>query len=351
MFRLGILFAAALVSVLVGCKQNRSGNSVKLAAVGDTNGYKILRDGTSDDPLKEVRGSLESQDLFIENFEGVILSHPASPAACPAEQRQSAFFGPPEIADFLHPTAIAIATLANNHISDCGLDGIVETTTELRRRGVLVGGAGRNLNQACAPIRLEIDGVQLAVLAYLAIDDNRLLAGPNNPGAASWTACRGDAQVAALAAAGYIVVVAMHLHQGPAWNAEPSERDLTLVKRALDAGADLVIGHGPHVPQGIVESNGRVGLLSLGDFLVHPDYEIPESAKRSIIAQITISANTIDVRLLPIRLDRAGRPIVPAPWDASWILNDIAEQSARLGTKMTIENGIGRFSVQRRREK
>jgi len=347
-FGVGIPLAVAAVVVLVGCKQSQSPAVIKIAAVGDTNGYSIFEDGIRDDPLKEVHSVLNAQDVFIENFEGVILSLPPLPETCPKQARQSAFYSPPHIADFLHPARYAVATLANNHILDCGIWGIRETVAQLGRRGILAVGAGENSKQACEPLRIEVNGVRLAILAYLAIDGETLRAGSDGAGAASWTRCGGNAQIAELAASGSVVLVALHLHQGPGWTEQPFPPDLDLVRRALQAGADLVIAHGPHVPQGILESNGGVALLSLGDFLMRPDYEVPEKAKRSMIAEVVISKKTIEVRIVPIRLDHWGHPIVPMPWDASWILSEVAELSEHLGTKVTVGDGIGRVTVQRR---
>ena len=69
-----------------------------------------------EDPIKEVRDLVKDQDLFIFNFEGVLLSKESSSETCRKFPRQSLFYSSPQIADFLHPTQFTIATLANNHI-------------------------------------------------------------------------------------------------------------------------------------------------------------------------------------------------------------------------------------------
>jgi len=103
-------------------------SAVTIAAVGDTNGYNILQSNQDqEDPLQGINGLLREQDIFIFNFEGVLLSENPPPGVCLKWPWQSLLWSPPLIADFLHPTSLTIATLANNHILDCGSYGIQET--------------------------------------------------------------------------------------------------------------------------------------------------------------------------------------------------------------------------------
>jgi len=323
--------------------------SVTIAAVGDTNGYNILQGGEDqEDPLQEVRGLLGEQDVFIFNFEGILLSEEPPPGTCRRFPGQSLFYSLSPIADFLHPTQLTIATLANNHILDCGSQGIKETVHELASRGILTVGAGENSEQACKPVRLQVNGVGLAIVAYLAMEPDWFYARSDQPGAASWDECVGERQLAELKAEGNIVVVALHLHLGPGWAEWPSSDHVSLVKRVLAAGADVVIAHGPHVPQGILQSNGGIALLSLGNFLFRPDYPMPEKAHRSMLAKVTISPDSLTLAVLPLRLDDSGRPRVPSSQEASQILRDIASLSAALGTYVEIRGDIGYVTVQRR---
>ncbi len=350
----------AVALLLFGCTSTLQGHtsgpsphqprSVTIAAVGDTNGYNILRgSGGHEDPLHNVRELLREQDIFLFNFEGVLLSKEPPPGICRNFPRQSSFHSPPWIGDFLRPTELAIATLANNHILDCGRHGIQETIDQLSRRGILTTGADESSERACKPVRLQVHGVSLAVVAYLAMEPDWFSAGPDRAGAASWEGCAGEEQLATLVAAGDVVVVVLHLHLGQGWTEKPLPEHIALVQRVLAAGADIVIAHGPHVPQGILQGNGGVALLSLGNFLFRPDYRMSEKAHRSMVAKVTISSNGIIVALLPLRLDDSGKPQVPSGEEALKILGDIATLSAALGTTVEIREGIGYVTVQRRR--
>ena len=349
---LGLTCACLFVCLVLGscAPAPHQPSLATIAAVGDTNGYNILlgsQDG--EDPLQEVRDQLEEQDIFIFNFEGVLLSQEPTPGTCHKFPQQSLFYSPPQIADFLHPTQLTIATLANNHILDCGCYGIQETVHELASRGILTVGAGENSEQACQPLRLPVNGVELAVVAYLAMEPDWFSAGSEQAGAASWDECAGEQQLAELKAEVDIVVVALHLHLGAGWTEQTPPDHIALVQRVLAAGADIVLAHGPHVPQGILQSNGGVALLSLGNFLFRPDYQMPEKAHRSIMAKVSISSDSITIALLPLRLDYSGRPQVPPSLDASQTLRDIATLSAALGTTVEIRGDIGYTTIKRQR--
>lgn len=348
----GLLFLSCTVRLgdCPSCLTPGQPSSVTIAAVGDTNGYNLLRGGRdSEDPLQEVRDLLNQQDVFIFNYEGVLLSKTPTPGTCRRFPRQATLHNLPWVADFLHPTRFAIATLANNHILDCGPDGIEETVRELSRRRILTVGAGRNASEACRPVRLQVNGVRLAIVAYLAMVSDWFSARSQQAGAASWEECGGEQQLAELGAAGDLVVAALHLHLGRGWTERAPADHIALVRRALAAGADVVIAHGPHVPQGIVQSNGRLGLLSLGNFLFRPDYRMPEAAHRSVMARLVISPDAVALTLVPLRLDDSGRPRVPQTQEAARILQDIVLLSAALGTSVEIRGDLGYVEVQRRR--
>jgi len=323
---------------------------VTLAAVGDTNGYNIPLGGQDgEDPLQGVRNLLKEQDIFIFNFEGVLLSQEPPPGTCRQFPKQSLFYSPPQIADFLHPTQLTIATLANNHILECGYYGIEKTVHELASRGILTVGAGENSEQACQPLRLSVNGVELAVVAYLAMEPDWFSAGSEQAGTASWDECAGEQQLAELKAEVDIVVVVLHLHLGQGWTEQTPPAHIALVQQVLAAGADIVLAHGPHVPQGILQSNGGIALLSLGNFLFRPDYQMPEKAYRSIMVKVGISSDSITIALLPLKLDYSGRPQVPPSQEASQTLLDIATLSAALGTTVEIYEDIGYTTIKRQR--
>jgi hypothetical protein len=345
------VFLFLISSLLITGCSDREGNqpaSITVMAVGDTNGYNIfLNTQEPENPLQSVNYLLNGQDIFIFNYEGVIL--PEAPAAGILQYfpNQSNFWNLPPLADFLHPANLNIASLANNHILDGGDYGIQETIRELTSRGINTVGAGLNSEAAYQPIEQRVNGVSVAVAAYLAIDPDLFAAGEDTAGAAAWNDDTSEQQIAQLAAENDVVLVILHIHLGQGWTDQPSPEQIDLVKRALDAGADVVIASGPHIPQGIIVSNGGIGLLSLGNFLFCPDYEMPDGAYDSVIVKITISSDNLNLTLFPLRLDASGKPGIPEEEKTLEILNHIAGLSSTFGTIIDIEGETGYIEVQR----
>ena len=348
--RLALLSVVALGFLLAGFGDAAQPDTVRIAAVGDVNGYNILGPGHAQaDPLSGVRSVLSDHDIFIQNFEGAIILNQSLVAACPKKPRDSTFFSLPAIAEFLHPSKISIATLANNHILDCGVAGIRLTISSLAEQGIVTVGAGADSAAACQPKFLEVNGMRLAVVAYLEMEPASYAAGSGVPGAATWEECKAEKQIGDLAASGYFVVAALHLHLGYSWSDRTEPAHLSAVKRAMAAGADLVIATGPHIPQGILTDQNRVALLCLGDFLFHTDYKLHHRPERSVVAEVTISRSQIEVALVPLKREENGRPVRPTAPDAADTLARIAKRSAELGSVIAIRNGVGYASVPRRR--
>lgn len=319
-----------------------------ITAVGDSNGYNILNGGRdSGDPLRDVDELLGHPDLFMLNFEGVLMPEGSSAQGCKAFRRQSLFRSAPRIADFLGRGRQTVATLANNHILDCGERGLLETVGAFAQRDIGTVGAGATIEEACAPLRLEINGARVALLAFLAIQSDSYRAQAGRAGPASWALCDGPRRVAELAASEDLVLVALHLHLGPGWTDRTHPSHVNLAHAVLGAGADIVIAHGPHMPQGVLQSGRGVALLSIGNFLFRPDYDLAARARRSVVAEFTVEPASLSLTLRPVQLDDSGRPRAASDREAAETLRDIAEGSAALGTLLRVREGSGLLRIAR----
>lgn len=214
-------------------------------------------------------------------------------------------------ADPAHLAALAeagidVVTLAGNHMADCGPEGIIDTLAELDRLGVGHCGAGQTLQQARRPAWFETDAVRIAVLSYNCVGPEaswaqahsagcayvRVLAqdgGAIRPAAALHTPDNASVRqmaddIAAARRAG-AQLCAVALHKGivhtPAKLA-PYERPLA--HAAIDAGADLVVGHHAHILRGIERYRGRFIFHGLGNGCVvtralSPDQDNPKRAE------------------------------------------------------------------------
>ncbi len=156
-----------------------------------------------------------------------------------------------------------VACLANNHIMDYGLPALVDTVRACSQSGVLTVGAGVDARQAAAPVRLETPGGRpVRVLSFCEREFN---VGEDGAGAAWVSSPEAERLVRSAAAEGDLVVVCAHGGQMDV--PFPPVQRCRQLRRFVDAGADLVIGHHPHVPQGWESWRGRFIFYSLGDFL------------------------------------------------------------------------------------
>jgi poly-gamma-glutamate synthesis protein (capsule biosynthesis protein) len=317
-----------------------------MACVGDTHGNGQIEEFGNVDPLAGVAHHFGSQDLFLFNHEGALVDSLPPSDVCPYPSSEGLLVSLPSVAEHFRLAPVTVATLANNHILDCGGGGLEETILELEDRDIFTVGAGRNLQEACTPVVVTVNGVDCAFLSYLAMSIGH--AGVASPGPAGWTACDGAGQVAALKAAGKFVVVALHLHLGRSWTEVTSSGNRAAAEAALDAGADLVVGHGSHVPQGILTRNGGVAFLSLGNFLFNLDIEMSTAAHRSVLVDVAVHPDQLVIKLRALRLDAGGRPQPTDPADELAILSDVARLSAGFATDVRIWQGVGYLVIDRR---
>ena len=184
-----------------------------------------------------------------------------------------------------HPAALKalidagfnLFSLANNHAFDYGAPGIEETLYHLAvanaERAIAYAGIGSNFEEAIRPGCIDLEGTRIALSAIGIItgDQPQYRAGPNKPGQASYRD-RPDFEAAvdklAALAADYRI---LSVHYGLEGRVEPDERQLADWRSfaAEQKGIDLIVGHHPHVAQG-VELNGKSLIFyGLGNFL-HP---------------------------------------------------------------------------------
>jgi poly-gamma-glutamate synthesis protein (capsule biosynthesis protein) len=187
-------------------------------------------------------------------------------------------------------------TLANNHTGDYGPGALVETVEALERHGILPLGAGRDGERASRFLVFEHGSsrVRIAVLAFSNMLPAAFYADADRPGT---NAARPEAiarDVAAARAEADVVIVALHF--GDEWSATPSKTQRKVARMAVDAGADLVVGHHPHVLQGLERRGRALIAYSLGNFL------FPSRGRAS---------QTIALRYLPRRDGSARVEVIP----------------------------------------
>jgi poly-gamma-glutamate capsule biosynthesis protein CapA/YwtB (metallophosphatase superfamily) len=258
-------------------------SAIKLLLVGDL----ILDEPDPDSFFEPARALLRSADVLI--------GHVEVPHTRRGVEQSTDVPAPPANPDHLAALPRAgfhVATLAGNHMHDSGPAGIHDTVATLRELGLATTGAGANLPSARTPARVERAGRRIGVLSYNAVGPREGWATSAKPGCAYvkvlthyeldhaspggppsiYTFCAPESleamadDVRALREQSDIVVVAFHKGVGhvPA-RIESYERQLG--HAAIDAGADVVVGHHAHILRGIELRGGRPIFHGLGNFV------------------------------------------------------------------------------------
>ncbi len=241
--------------------------------------------------------SFRTADLRIVNCECALTN-----ASRPVWKSGAVFKG--ESAHILGLTAVPfeVACLANNHVMDYGVAGLRDTLKILERHGVLTVGAGLTEEEACRPLTVTVNGTTIHVVNFGEGED--LTASNGGPGVFGWDLARAAQVVGERAKKGGVVVVIAHC--GLEYIPYPPPYVANAFRRMVDAGAHCVIGHHPHVPQGIEWYSGRPIVYSMGNFVF---YQLTDLYWRRIgfCVMLHLRGNRLaDVELLPYHISDAG---------------------------------------------
>jgi poly-gamma-glutamate synthesis protein (capsule biosynthesis protein) len=235
-----------------------------VVCAGDTNPglnmAPLLKEQGPAYPYVSVAPFLAGADVMFLNLET-----PVGTKKKPFPKKYN-FLAPPETAAMLTASGVprVVAGLANNHTLDHGAPALEQTLKILDRLHVKRCGAGRDLAEARKPVFLTVNGSTVAFLAYSWAEPHEFYAGPKKPGTSPviFTNVRED--VAAAKAKARWVIVAVHW--GMEYDATVFDYQPTLARIAVDAGADLVVGHHAHTIQGSDVYKGKPIVYGLGNF-------------------------------------------------------------------------------------
>lgn len=188
--------------------------------------------------LRNVKEYFEDDDLTIINFEGT-LSENGSRA-----DKQFAFRGKPEYINIISNASIEAANIANNHTLDYGKQALEDTKKIISDNNITVFGG-----ETYAIV--EKKGIKIGL-----IGTNALNAAATENFEPTFDALKSENPD---------MIIAV-FHWGVEKQYTPTEQQINLAHKAIDLGADLVLGHHPHVLQGIEQYNGKTIVYSLGNF-------------------------------------------------------------------------------------
>ena len=301
-----------------------------LAAVGDLMldralGYAIDVQGQVDHPFALVGDALRAADLTVGNLECALGS-----AGTPAPKSYT-FRAPPAAAASVANAGFDVVSLANNHALDYGAQTLLEGIGLLAEQGVAVIGAGPDAGAARTPWITTVNGLTVALLAYVHVPVE--VSGFDTAG---WTATDATAGLAwadpALVAADVAAIapqvdhVIVLLHSGYEYVAAPSPPQQAAARAAIDAGAALVIGHHAHILQGVEFYGEGVIVYGLGNFA----FEIDGDPRTAILNVWLDTRGVRQISFTPAVIQFGGQPRLATPDEAADIRALIYRQSAVL---------------------
>lgn len=280
-------------------------------------------------PLSEVASHLASADIAVGNLES-----PLSSRGTEKTEKDVRFRGDPRGVEGLAASGFDFLSLANNHVLDWGPVALSDTVSLLEAKGIGHAGAGSNRAAAWTPAVVERGGASVAFLSFSHILPPGFVATASSAGLAQGRNNM-DAVVAAIKEAkaknDYILV---SFHWGVEYADDCNGDQVRDAHRAIDAGADMVLSHHPHVIQAVELYKGKLIAYSLGDFVF--DHYSRKTGEAFILDAELGPHGTGAIRVTPVYLNNNGKPEFVSGAAARSILDRLKLISAKRGTTVTI---------------
>lgn len=295
---------------------------IELAAVGDLmlarNIGDVLESGDLAYPFEHVVDKLKSADITIGNLESAL-----GEGGVP-EEKGYTFRAPPQAAPALAMAGFDLLSLANNHAMDYGPELLLDAINAFEQQSIATVGAGPDEEAAHRPVLYDINGLRVGFLSFVDVpqefrgfDTRSWQASEVKPGLCWADHQRMRVEIKQVKEEADIVVVL--LHSGYEYVPQPSPPQIAAARIAIEAGADLVIGHHAHILQPVEFQPQGVIVYGLGNF-VFEDAGVPES----VILRLWLDEDGVrELQFVPVRLDDTGKPVLAVGRDAANILENL----------------------------
>jgi poly-gamma-glutamate capsule biosynthesis protein CapA/YwtB (metallophosphatase superfamily) len=294
-------------------------------------------DGPADPsyPFGEIGSLLRDKRVVFVNLETPLTTHP---------RPNGLFVSHPRYAEAMRQAGITVVGVANNHIFDAGEIGFRDTLQHLRAAGLTVVGAGDDLAAARRGQVIDVDGLKLAFLAYTQFCNSRFASlAATYPGILPLDRKLMVDDIGRARAGADFVLVSLHWGFENQPNVHPRQREIAHL--LIDAGADCIVGHHPHVPHAVEIYQGRPILYSLGNF-IFPHFR--RDWRDNFLAEVLLTERRLEgVRIYPISGTGKGlfRPAVLGGNQADSFLEDLQLRSLIFGTPLAVADGLGYVPV------
>ncbi|MFC6955382.1 CapA family protein [Halorubellus litoreus] len=262
-----------------------SGDAWSLFAAGDV---KYRHRTATDAPVGTALASrARNADVATANLEAPVAGY-GEPIAKSGPTNDT----DQEVPAILDAAGFDCVTLANNHAMDYGADGLFGTIAECEDSGLTTVGAGDTEDAAMMPVRFDVNGTSVAIFSFCEREFGT--ADADAPG----TAWLHHPETLERVRSTEADVVVVNAHGGVEFVPVPPRHHRRRLRELVDAGADLVVGHHPHVPQGWEVYDDAPIFYSLGNFL----FPMPDrpSTQSGLAIDVTFADDAVsEVTLIP----------------------------------------------------
>lgn len=221
-------------------------------------------------PFELVAEDLKNTDIVFGNLESVISDKGKDSGAV------YSFRADPRSLEGLLYANFSVVSVANNHSFDWGDSAFLDSIQRLKNSGILPIGGGVNRENARDPVFIEKEGIKFAFLAYSEFAETFTEESFTAPIKEEFL--EEDIKKTEIAGADIIIV---SFHWGEEYKEESNDFQKYFGRRAIDFGADLVIGHHPHSVQEIENYKNGIIAYSLGNFVF--DQNFSEATRKGLI--------------------------------------------------------------------
>ena len=285
-------------------------NKTSIIFTGDIGFDKYMEGKWEDEHLLSpaVLDFLHSANHVCANVEGAVYE-------APPDDNRSAYFHTmnPKAVDVFNKMHADIWCIGNNHAMDAKEDGLLSTRKIAAENGCITFGAGMNRKEASEPVYLnEAGGIGLLSLTY--VSEKRYPQSPDEPNIFSWEEWDVIAEriVEIKSKCRWCVIVC---HGGEEFNPMPSTYTRDRYIKYLQLGADVVVGHHPHVPENYeLFDNGKAIFYSLGNFIFDTNYQRAHKyTEVGVLLKLIFTEEKLDFQAIGTVIDRSSEQIDIAP--------------------------------------
>lgn len=321
-------------------------NKLMLKAVGDIAFFDSLFSQNQIEDFETVVQQLNSGDVLFGNFE-----FPYTQKKIPNfVNSYPGYIASPESIELLKKIKFHVLNIATNHIMDWGEEGLVTTRDILKNFQFEPIGAGLNLELARHPAIIECNQIRLGFLGYA--KKGHWNANDNNPGTAILDLdCIQEDVVRIKKNVDHVIV---SLHWGTEFSNYPAPEDINLAHQIIDSGVSIILGHHPHVLQGVENYKNGIICYSLGNFFYDPSCEkifVPNKLAERLetgIFTFEISKTSIEhFHFIPYRINRERIPEILKDSEAETLIQKLGTYSKYLHEEKYYYSDVGNSLLRR----